>query len=131
MKMLHEFLTGKIIKAFYTVYNELQYGFLENIYEKALMYELQCAGFKVERQKPLNVYYKGIIMGTYIADLVVEEKVMLELKAQQTIIEAHEAQLLRYLRSTEIEVGLLLNFGQTAQFKRKVFANENKKFSKN
>ena len=129
MELIHKDLTDKILKAYYTVYNELGYGFLENVYEKAMLYELQILGLKVERQKAVNVYYKGMVMGHYITDLIVEDKVILELKSQPEITEAHEAQLLHYLRGTTIEVGLLLNFGQKPAFRRKVFTNERKKFS--
>ena len=109
---LHKELTAEIINRFYKVYNTLGYGFLEKVYEKALKYELEKAGFNVERQKPINVYYETELVGEYFADLLVENKVIIELKAAETICEEHENQLINYLKATEIEVGLLLNFGK-------------------
>ena len=129
MELLHKELTDIILKTFYGVYNELQYGFWENVYEKAMLLELTESGLKVERQKTIEVFYKGRALGQYVTDLIVENKVILELKAQPMINEAHEAQLLHYLRATTFEVGLLLNFGNKPEFRRKVFANERKKFS--
>jgi len=129
MELLHKELTDKILKSFFVVYNELQYGFLENIYEKAMLMELSETGLHVERQKQIEVFYKGRILGHYVTDLIIEEKVILELKAQPAIMETHEAQLLHYLRATTYEVGLLLNFGNKPEFRRKVFANERKRFS--
>ena len=122
-----EELTGQIIRVFYKVYNALGYGFIESVYHNAMMIELVNAGFKVESEKPIAVYYDGHVVGTFAADIVVEGKVILELKAKERIIEAHEAQLLNYLRSTDIELGLLLNFGKQPDFKRKYFTNENKR----
>ena len=127
--MIEEELTGQILKIFYKVYNSLGHGFLEQIYHNALIVELNAAGLRVETEKPIAVYYEGKIVGTFAADLVVEEKVILELKAKERIIEAHEAQLINYLRATNIEVGLLLNFGKTPDFKRKYFSNRNKKLA--
>ena len=100
--MIEEELTGQIIKIFYKVYNTLGYGFIESVYHNAMIVELTKSGFQVESQKPIAVYYEGRVVGTFAADLVVEGKVILELKAKERIIEAHEAQLLNYLRSTEI-----------------------------
>ena len=111
IELLHRETTDQIIKAFYKVYNALGYGFLEKVYENALVIELREIGFQVEQQKSLKVHYGRHLVGEYFADLVVEEKVILELKAAETIIQAHAAQLQNYLRATEIEVGLLLNFG--------------------
>jgi GxxExxY protein len=109
------------------VYNVLGYGFLEKVYEKALKFELEKAGLVVERQKPINVYYETELVGEYFADLLVENKVIIELKASESICEEHENQLINYLKATEIEVGLLLNFGKKPEIKRKVFSNINKK----
>ncbi len=117
-------ITDKILRAYYNVYNRLGYGFLERVYENALIIELRKEGLFVERQKPISVYYDDIIVGNYFADLVVENSVIIELKAAEGLVPEHEAQLLNYLKATKIEVGLLLNFGPTAQFKRKVFDNE-------
>lgn len=120
-KLKHSDTTGAIIKSFYTVYNSLGYGFLEKVYENALVIELLELGLAVEQQKPINVFYRGRLVGEYFADLVVANVVIVELKTAAAISPAHEAQLLNYLRATEIEVGLLLNFGQTADYKRKIF----------
>lgn len=120
-ELLHAALTDQIIKAFYNVYNSLGYGFLEKVYENALAFELREMGLSVECQKPLNVSYRNQIVGEYFADLVVEGKVIIELKAMETIHEAHLRQLQNYLKATEIEVGLLLNFGRKPEFKRRVF----------
>ncbi len=123
---LYKDLTSEIIQRFYVVYNILGYGFLEKVYEKALKFELEKAGFRVERQKPINVYYETELVGEYFADLLVENKVIVELKTAITICEEHENQLINYLKATEIEVGLLLNFGKKPEIKRKVFSNKNK-----
>ena len=124
--LIHSDITGKIIKAFYKVYNTLGYGFLEKVYENALIIELLEMGLKVEQQKPINVYYNGTLIGEYFADLIVEDCVIIELKANESISEANVTQLLNYLKATKIEVGLLLNFGQKPDYKRKVFNNQRK-----
>lgn len=121
---VHSEITAEIIKAFYTVYNRLGYGFLEKVYENALMIELKNAGLKSLSQYPVDVFYHGEIIGSYFADIFVENVVIIELKAVDNLRPEHEAQLLNYLRATDIEVGLLLNFGKEAQFKRKVFSNQ-------
>ena len=124
--ILHKELTGSILKLFYEVYNELGHGFLEKVYQNALYTELKINGFDVESQKQIKVYYKNVEVGEYYADLIVNDKVILELKATESITEAHEFQLLNYLKSTNIEVGLLLNFGKKPEFCRKVFQNYRK-----
>ena len=124
--ILHKELTGSILKLFYEVYNELGHGFLEKVYQNALYTELKNNGFDVESQKQIKVYYKNVEVGEYYADLIVNDKVILELKATESITEAHEFQLLNYLKSTNIEVGLLLNFGKKPEFCRKVFQNYRK-----
>ncbi len=121
--MLHKEITGKIIESFYKVYNTLGFGFLERVYEKALLIELTKIGFDCERQKMIKVYYDRQEIGNYFADIIVEDKVIIELKASEGLREEHEAQLINYLKATEIEVGLLLNFGAKPQFKRKIFKN--------
>jgi len=126
MKLLHEELTDKIIKAFYSVYSELGYGFLEKVYENALCYELSLLGLSYHKQKPIKVSYKEKIVGEYFADILVEDTVILELKATP-LCEDHEFQLLNYLKATDVEVGLLLSFGKNPKFIRKVFENKNKK----
>ncbi len=123
-KMLHQNITDKIIKGFYTVYNTLGFGFLEKVYENSLYLELLSMGLRVERQKPIKVSYKGNQVGDYYADLIVEGIVIVELKAAEGLIEEHELQLINYLKATNIEVGLLLNFGKTPGIKRKIFNNE-------
>src|SRR5690606_1521607 len=122
--MLHSDITGKILEAFYKVYNTLGYGFLESVYEKAMLIELQKFGLFVERQKRIKVYYEGIQVGDYFADLIVNNCIIIELKAAGNIHSEHEFQLLNYLKATEIEVGLLLNFGKRPEFKRKIFTNK-------
>ena len=119
--MLHQDITSKIISAFYTVYNTLGYGFLEKVYENALIIELEKRGLSVRQQVPIQVYYEGKVVGEYFADLLINDKVIVELKAAKEIVDAHEAQLVNYLKATNIEVGLLLNFGTEAKFKRKIF----------
>ena len=126
MELLHKEITDKILKTFYTVYNVLGYGFLEKVYENALFIELAKMGLKVMKQQPIKVQYDGRQVGEYFADLIVEDLVIIELKAAEGIIEEHEHQLLNYLKATDKEVGLLLNFGKKPQFKRKVFQNINK-----
>jgi GxxExxY protein len=120
----HSDLTDLIIKAFYNVYNLLGYGFLEKVYENALIIELESLGLVVKRQVPIKVYFKEKEVGSYFADIVVNDVVIIELKAAEILVEAHEAQLTNYLRATNIEVGLLLNFGKQPQIKRKVFTNK-------
>jgi GxxExxY protein len=126
-RLKHRELTEGIIGAFYEVYNELGHGFLESIYEKALAIALAQAGINVERQVPVSVWFRSELIGDFRADMLVEEKVLLELKAARTIDQAHEKQLLNYLRATDVEVGLLLNFGLKPQFRRLVYENERKK----
>ena len=123
MEYLHSDITEKILRAFFNVYNQLGFGFLEKVYENALGYEMQLLGLKVEKQKRIQVHYREIIAGDYFADLIVNDKVIIELKAAEALIEEHEAQLVNYLRATDIEVGLLLNFGKKPQHKRKIFEN--------
>lgn len=124
--MKHEEITNLIIKAFYKVYNTLGYGFLERVYENAMRIELVEMGLFVEQQKRINVYYLSQMVGDYYADLEINELVIVELKAHEAIIEEHENQLINYLKATEIEVGLLLNFGKKPEVKRKVFDNDKK-----
>lgn len=119
----HSEITGQIIKAFYQVYNSLGYGFLEKVYENALVIELREMGLHVQQQKGINVYYRDKLVGEYFTDLIIENVVVVELKTAVSISPAHEAQLINYLRATEFEVGLLLNFGQTAEYKRKIYEN--------
>lgn len=128
MNLLHKDLTDQILKTFYDVYNELGYGFLEKVYQNALYLELKNRGFYVEAQKQIKVYYKNAQVGEYYADLLVNDLVILELKATDGLVKEFEYQLINYLRATNIEVGLLLNFGEKPAFKRKVFDNSKKSF---
>ena len=120
----HVELTREIIGSFYDVYNNLGYGFLEKVYENALVLELKAKGMQVEPQKPIQVIYRQQVIGEYFADLIVDSKVIVEIKAVKMLAQEHEAQLLNYLKATCFEVGLLLNFGPQAQRKRKVYSNE-------
>ena len=124
--MKHEQLTGKIIEVFYDVYNELGHGFLESVYENSMRLALSQAGLFVPAKRALDVWFRGVVVGTFEPDITVENLVILEIKAARAVDPAHEAQLLNYLRATEIEVGLLLNFGPKPEFKRMVFDNERK-----
>ena len=121
--MLQKEITDKILRAYYTVYNELGYGFSEKIYENAMCKEMGRLGLECSKQLPIKVYYKGEIVGEYFADIIVNELVIVELKACSTLIAEHEHQLLNYLKATDAEVGLLLNFGMQPIFRRKVFMN--------
>lgn len=122
----HAELTHQIIGAFFKVYNALGYGFTEKVYQNALLLELAKLGVVVKSPYPIKVYYEGVEVGEYFADMVVNEVVILELKAASQLLPEHEAQLLNYLKATTIEVGLLLNFGPKAETKRKTFDNERK-----
>jgi len=122
----HLELTEKIIGIFYEVYNKLGYGFLEKVYENAMVIELRKAGIKAEAQLPVSVKYDGESIGEYTADILVEDKAILELKAVKTLSAEHEAQLLNYLKATEIEIGLLFNFGPKPEIRRKAYDNSRK-----
>lgn len=122
--MLYELETKDILNAFYEVYNELGYGFLEQVYQNAFYKELLKRNIPCVPQQPINVYYKGELVGKYIADIVVDDTIILELKAVSALKEEHEIQLVNYLKATGMEVGLLLNFGKKPEFKRKIFSHE-------
>lgn len=109
------------------MYNVLGYGFLEKVYENALAYELRKSGLVILQQQPITVYYDGIAMGEYFADMLVSDKIIVELKSCEAIHPSHAAQLLNYLKATGIEVGLVLNFGPKPTFKRKVASNRSSK----
>ena len=126
-KFKHKEITDIILKSFYEVYNELGEGFLESVYESALNMVLTEYGLSVERQKDISVFFRGKEVGDFKADLIVNQKVILELKAVSAFNPAHEAQLINYLKATNIEVGLLLNFGKKPEFKRFVYDNKRKK----
>jgi len=126
----HSDTTGIVIKAFYNVYNQLGYGFLEKVYENALLIELRELGLECVAQYPIEVFYDTVKVGTYFADILVNNCVIIEIKAAESLCEEHEAQLSNYLKATDIEVGLLLNFGKKTEFKRKVFSIESKNLNK-
>jgi len=119
----HKELTENIIKIFYRVYNKLGYGFLEKVYENAMMIEFKKEGIFAVAQFAIKVFYEGEVIGEYYADILVDNKVIVEIKAAKHLVEENEAQLLNYLKATDIEVGLLLNFGTKPEFKRKAFDN--------
>jgi len=127
----HSDLTEKIIGVFYDVYNELGHGFLESTYAEALVLALNESGLTAAREVPVPVWFRRRKVGQYYADMIVEGVVLLELKAARTLESAHEAQLLHYLRATEVEVGMLLNFGLRPQFRRLLFDNDRKKIREN
>jgi GxxExxY protein len=125
-RLMHRALTEQIIGVFYEVYNELGHGFLESVYEKAFEFALTSKGLSVRRQIEIPVWFRGHKVGDFAADMLIQDCVLLELKAGRALDAAHEAQLLNYLRATEIEVGLLFNFGLKPQFKRSAFDNRRK-----
>ena len=119
-------LTQAIIAIFYKVYNKLGYGFLEKVYENALMYEFKKAEIPAVAQSPIKVIYEGEVIGEYFADILVADKVIVEIKAVKNLAADHKAQLLNYLKATDKEVGLLLNFGPKPEISRKVYDNNKK-----
>ncbi len=125
-KGLYHELTESIIGIFFEVYNSLGYGFLEQVYENALAIALKRAGYEVAQQQAINVYFEGQVVGVYYADIIVNRKIVLELKTAKKIVDEHVAQLINYLRATDAQVGLVLNFGSKPDFKRRVFSNTNK-----
>ena len=127
MEYLHKDLTDKIIKVFYTVYNELGYGFLEKVYENAMIIELKSNGLYCEKQKPIKVHYQSQVVGDYFADIIVNDLIILELKTVETLLQEHENQLINYLKATDKEIGLLLNFSKKHEIRRKIFTNDNKR----
>ena len=125
-KLPHALLTDRILGAYYAVYNELGWGFLESVYQVAQCREMQHRGLHVDSHVPIPVFYKGDVIGKFIADLVVENRIIIELKACAAITPEHESQLLNYLRGTAIEIGFVLNFGPKPQIKRLIFENSRK-----
>ncbi len=115
-----------MIRLFFRVYDRLGFGFLESVYAKALAHELTRAGIQFEREAPVDIWYDGVCAGQFRADFLVERKVVLELKATLTLSDADRRQLLNYLRCSEIEVGLLLHFGQKSTFQRVLYTNDRK-----
>jgi GxxExxY protein len=127
-KLLHPELSEKVIGVYYDVYNEVGHGFLESVYANCMSVALSAAGVSVRREVPIPVYLRGIDVGQFKADLVIENCILVELKAVQNLDRSHEAQVMNYLRGTNLEIGLLFNFGASKpQFRRFAFANENKK----
>lgn len=124
--MLHKELSDEILHWFYEVYNELGYGFLEKVYKNSLYFDLVEVGLKCETEKPIDVFYKDKRVGMYFADIVVENKIILELKTAENICKEHEYQLTNYLRATNYEIGFVLNFGKKPEFKRVIFTNDRK-----
>ncbi len=126
MSLKYKEITDVILKSFYEVYNELGDGFLESVYENALYIVLKGHVLSVERQRNISVFFRGNVIGDFKADLIVEGSVIIELKAVRALDPAHEAQLINYLKATNTEVGLLLNFGRKPEFKRFIFNNKRK-----
>jgi len=126
--MLHKEITDRIIACFYKVYTNLGYGFLEKVYEHAMLIELNKNGLKAISQYPIKVNYDGVSVGEYFADIIVEDKVIIELKASANLVPENILQLQNYLKATNIEVGLLLNFGKKPEIRRKTFHNNLKSF---
>src|SRR5882757_7554650 len=122
----HGDITELIIKAFYNVYNKLGYGFLEKVYENALAIECKKLGLTCLIQSPIQVLYDNEQVGFYIADIIINGLIIVEVKTVSAILHEHEIQLVNYLKATDIEVGILLNFGKKPEFKRKVFSVEYK-----
>lgn len=129
--LLHKEISKSILQVFYEVYNELGYGFLEKVYQNAMYFELISQGYKVEAQKQIKVYFKNRVVGEFYADLLIDDTIIVELKACECLIGSHVAQLMNYLKATKIEVGLVLNFGETPDFKRLVYTNNRKLNFKN
>ncbi len=118
---IHSELTDKIIGCAYDVYNQLGYGFMEKVYENAMMIKLPQKGLAVVQQAPINVYFEDKLVGEYFADIMVNNKVILELKAVSSLSKAHEVQLVNYLKATGVKVGLVINFGEKLKIIRRVF----------
>jgi GxxExxY protein len=127
---LYSELSDNVINCFYKVYNTLGFGFLEKIYQKSLEIELNRNKINFESQYPVNVYYDNLIVGEFYADILVEKKIILEIKAIEKLVKENENQLINYLKSTDIQVGLLLNFGKEPEVKRRIYTNDRKQFLK-
>jgi len=122
----HDDLTQSIIGVFYEVYNELGFGFVESLYSSAMRMALAQAGMRVQVEVPLSVQFRGEVIGVFKADLIVNERVLIELKTCEVLMKTHCSQTLNYLKATKIEVALLMNFGPTPTFKRFVLDNGKK-----
>ena len=120
-RLEHEELTERIIGCAYAVYNKLGHGFLESVYNNSMMVELQRAGLKAVSQAPIDVFYEGVLVGQFLADILVENTVIVELKAVRALVATHEVQLVNHLTATGISIGLLINFGEkSVEVRRKV-----------
>jgi GxxExxY protein len=126
MPILHEDITEKIVGVFYDVYNELGHGFLESVCQTAIVMALTQAGLSVEQNVPFQVWFRGVSIGTFVADVIVNGKVLVEIKSASALHPWNEAQLLNYLRVSSIEVGLLMNFGPKPEYRRRIFTNDRK-----
>ena len=126
MEYLHQDKTEKIIQAYFKVYNTLGYGFLEKVYQNAMIIELKRMGFECKCQQPIKVFYETYVVGNFFSDITVDDCVIIENKAKEILREDDVFQLINYLKSTRIEVGLLLNFGKKPGFSRKIFTNDRK-----
>ena len=122
--MKHKELTAKIIECAFKVHSKLGFGFLESVYQNALMIELSNVGLRTEKEKRIQVLYEGQVIGDFVADVVVEDVIIVELKSVKEFHPVHEAQLVNYLKATGLQVGLLINFGRSIQVKRRVFGFE-------
>jgi GxxExxY protein len=127
MKYLYQDKTEKIIQAYYKVYNTLGYGFLEKVYHNAMLIELRRKGFDCKSQSPIRVFYEALPVGDYFADIIVDDCIIIENKATEVLVEENEFQLINYLKATNIEIGLLLNFGKSPEFRRRIFTNDRKR----
>lgn len=121
MEYKYSDITEKIIKCSYDVYNSLGSGFLEKVYENALTLKIKKIGLKAEQQYPIKVNFENEVVGEFFADILVEDKIIVELKALQELSDVHEAQLINYLKATKIEVGLLINFGPNIKIRRRIY----------
>jgi GxxExxY protein len=131
-KLLHADLTEQILRVYYDVYNEIGHGFLESVYGNCMYAAFSTARISVQREVPIPVYFRGLDVGQFKAGIVVKNCILVELKAVQNLDRCHEAQVMNYLRATQLEMGLLLNFGSPKpQFRRIVFENSNKKIRVN
>ena len=129
MQMLHEEITSRILGVFYDVYNELGHGFLESVCQVAMVMALTEAGLSVVQNVPFQVWFRGVSIGSFLADMIVNDKVLIEIKSTSALHAWNEAQLLNYLRVSSIEVGLLMNFGPKPEHRRRIFTNDRKRRS--
>jgi GxxExxY protein len=126
VKLLERETTDRILRAFFDVYNELGFRFLEAVYQRALAHRRRVLGADIQMEVGISVLFDDVIVGTYRADLIVDSVVLVEIKRGRRISNDHHAQLLHYLKSTRIEVGLLLNFGERPEFKRLALTRDSK-----